>query len=79
MSDNDDLIAYPNIPTRPKWEEETILEAGNQLEIVVIQFDNGISVKDPFFADKCFLMIESDPHIYEYACEYPIWKTTMKE
>ena len=24
MSDNDDLIAYPNIPTRPKWVSNTI-------------------------------------------------------
>ena len=24
MSDNDDLISYPNIPTRPKWAANTI-------------------------------------------------------
>ena len=24
MFDNDDLIAYPNSPTRPKWEENSI-------------------------------------------------------
>ena len=28
MSDNDDLIEYPNSPTRPKWEERTIHAAG---------------------------------------------------
>ena len=28
MSDNDDLIAYPNTPTRPKWVENTIHAAG---------------------------------------------------
>ena len=28
MSDNHDLIADPNYPTRPKWEENTIHAAG---------------------------------------------------
>ena len=28
MSNNDDLIAYPNIPTIPNWEERTIHAAG---------------------------------------------------
>ena len=28
MSDNDDLIAYPNISTRPKWEAKNIQAAG---------------------------------------------------
>ena len=28
MSDNYDLIAYPNSPTRPKWESKTIHAAG---------------------------------------------------
>ena len=28
MSDNDDLIADPNSPTRPKWEAKTIHAAG---------------------------------------------------
>ena len=29
MFDNDDLIADPNIPTRPKWAANTIHAAGN--------------------------------------------------
>ena len=29
MSNNDYLIAYPNIPTRPKWAENTIHALGN--------------------------------------------------
>ena len=28
ISDNDDLITDPNIPTRPKWEAKTIHAAG---------------------------------------------------
>ena len=28
MFDNDDLIAYPDIPKRPKWAENTIHAAG---------------------------------------------------
>ena len=29
MFDNDDLIANPDIPTRPKWVAKTIHAAGN--------------------------------------------------
>ena len=29
MSNNDDLIAYPKSPTRPKWAEKTIHAAEN--------------------------------------------------
>ena len=85
VSDNDDLIAYPNIPTSPKWEQN-IIQAARELDgnpsdyrRTRSQFESALSVKDPFFVDKCFLMIEYDPHTYEYSCEYPIWKTTMKE
>ena len=35
MFDNDDLISYPNIPTRPKWVANTIHAAGEQLKILV--------------------------------------------
>ena len=34
--DNDDLIADPNSPTRPKWEANTIHAAGERLEILMI-------------------------------------------
>ena len=36
-------------------------------------------MKDPLFAEKFYLMVEYDPQTYEYASDYPIWKTTMKE
>ena len=36
-------------------------------------------MKDPFFDEKCYLMVESNHHTYEYASDDPIWKTTMKE
>ena len=32
------------------------------------QFESALYVKDPVFAEKCYLMIDSDPR----------WKTTMK-
>ena len=36
-------------------------------------------MKDPMFAEKCYLMIESDPQTYEYAKKYPRFQTTMEE
>ena len=71
MSDNNDLIAYPNIPTRPKWESNTIQAVGelagnlSDSRRTRSQFESSLSVKDHFFDDKCFLMIEYDPNTYE--------------
>ena len=85
MSDNDDLISYPNIPTRTKWEENTIHVAqelaGNPSDSrrTRSQFESALCMKDPLFAEKCYLMVESDPHTYEYPTHDPIWQTTMKE
>ena len=67
VSNNHDLIAYPNIPTRPKWATKTIQAAGKLAgnprdpRRTISQFESALSVKDPCFVDKCFLMIESDP------------------
>ena len=36
-------------------------------------------MKDPLFADKCYLMIDSNPQTYEDAAHDPRWKTAMKE
>ena len=36
-------------------------------------------MKDPMFADKCYMMVESDPQTYEDEANDPIWKTSMKE
>ena len=36
-------------------------------------------MKDPLFDEKCYLMIDSDPHTYEDASNYLTWKTIMKE
>ena len=36
-------------------------------------------MKDPLFAEKCYLMVESDPQTYEYVAHDPIWKTSMEE
>ena len=75
MSDNYDLIYYPNNPTKPKWASNTI-QAARELarnpkdsRRTRSQFESALSVKDPFFVYKCFIMIEYDLHTYEYACE----------
>ena len=36
-------------------------------------------MKDPMFAEKCYLMVESNPKTYEYVENDPIWQTSMKE
>ena len=67
MSDNYDLIADPNSPTRPKWEAKTIHAAGelvgnpNDTRRNISQFESALCVKDPLFDEKCYLMVESDP------------------
>ena len=73
MSDNDDLIAHPNRPTRPKWATQTIQAvgelAGNPRDSMRTrsQFKSALSIRDPVFDDNCFLMIESYPKKYEYS------------
>ena len=65
MSDNDDLIANPNISTRPREL------AGNPRDPrrTRSQFESALPIKDPCFDDKHFLMVEYDPQTYEYECE----------
>ena len=70
MYDNDDLIADPNIPTRPKWEANTIHVAGELVgnpsdsRRTRSQFECSLSIKDTLFDDKCFIMIEYDVNKY---------------
>ena len=84
MSNNYELIADPNIPTRPKWDSRTIHAAGevagnpNYTRRTRSQFESALRVKDPLFAEKCYLMIYSDPHPYEYAGHDPRCQTSMK-
>ena len=79
MYDNEYLIAYPNIPTIPKWEAKSIQAVGElvgnprDLRRTRSQFESAISVKDPLLAEKCYLMVESDPQTYEDASHDPIW------
>ena len=67
MSDNDDLIAYPNSPTRPKLAANTIHAARelarnpSDTRRTRSQFKSALCVKDPLFVRKCYLMIDSDP------------------
>ena len=71
MSDNEDLIAYPNTPTRPKFGSNTVQVveelAGNPSDPrrTRSQFESALSVKDPFFTEKFYLMVESDKKTYE--------------
>ena len=58
MSDNDDLIRDPNIPTIPKWAENTIHATGElagnpgDTRRTRSQFKSALCVKDPLFAKK---------------------------
>ena len=70
MSNNDDLIRDPNIPTRPKWVANTIHAAGELVgnpsdpRSTRSQFESALCMKDPLFAEKCYLMVELDPQTY---------------
>ena len=83
--DNDDFIAYPDSPTRPKWASKTIHGAGelagnpSDTRRTRSQFENVLCVKDPLFAEKCYLMVESNPQTYEDSEHDPRWQITMKE
>ena len=85
MSDNDELITDPNIPTIQKWEARTIhafreiVGNPNDTRRTRSQFESALCVKDPLFVEKCYLMIDSDPQTYEVATHDPRWKTSMKE
>ena len=67
MPDNDDLIVDPENPTRPKWAAKTIHAAGelagnpSDPRRTRCQFESALCMKDPLFAEKCYLMVESDP------------------
>ena len=56
---NDDLISYPDSPTIPKWEKNTIHAtgelAGNPSDTrrTRSQFEGALCVKDPVSAEKC--------------------------
>ena len=71
ISDSDEFIADPNSPTRTKWESKTIHAAGelagnpNDPRRTRSQFESALCMKDPMFAEKCYLMVESDPYTYE--------------
>ena len=58
MSDNDDFIADPNIPTRPKWAAKTLHAAAelvrnpNDPRRTRSQFESGLCMKDPMFVEK---------------------------
>ena len=85
MYNNDDLIAYPNSPTIPKFAANTIQAAGELVgnpsdpRRTRSQFESALCMKDPLFVEKCYMMVESDPLTYEDVAHDPIWKTAMKE
>ena len=64
MSDHYDLIEmYLDIPTRPKWVENIIHAAGelagnpSDPRRTRSQFESALCMKDPLFANKCYLMV----------------------
>ena len=67
ISDNSDLIEYPNIPAIPKWAAKTIHLSGelvgnpNDPRRTRSQFESALCVKDPLFIEKCYLMVEFRP------------------
>ena len=85
MSANDGFIADPNIPTRPKWAANTIHAAGelagnpNDPRRTRSQFESALCMRDPMFAEKSYLIVESDPQTYEDVAGDPIWQASMKE
>ena len=85
LSDGDEFIANPNSPTRPKWAAKTLHAAGelvgnpNDPRRTRSQFESGLCMKDPMFAEKYYLMVESDPYTYEDAIGDPRWQAAMKE
>ena len=85
LFDGDEFISDPNSPTSPKWAAKTLHAAGelagdpNGPRRTRSQFENGLCMKDPMFAEKCYLMVDSDPQTYEEAAGDPRWKTAMKE
>ena len=85
MSDNYDLIIDPKIHTRPKWVANTIHAVGelagnpNDPRRTRSQFESALCMKDPMFAEKCYLMVESYPQTYEDVENDPRWQASMKE
>ena len=78
-------ITGTNTHTRQKLEANTIQVAGelagspSDPRRTRSQFKRVLSIKESCFAEKCYLMVESDPHTYEETSEDPRRKITMKE
>ena len=85
LYDRDEFIADPNSHTRPKWSAKTLHAAGelagdpNDPRRTRSQFESDLCMKDPEFAERCYLMVESDPQTYEEAVGYPRWQASMNE
>ena len=58
MSNSDEFITDPKIPTRRKWASKTLHAAGeldgdlNDPRRTRSQFESGLCMKDPMFAEK---------------------------
>ena len=63
MFDNYYLIAYSNIPTRQKWESNTIHATGelarnpSDTRRTRSQFESALCVKEHIFAEKLYVMV----------------------
>ena len=71
ISDSDEFIADPNSPKIPKWAAKNIHVAGelagnpNDPRRTRSQFESALCMKDPMFAEKLYLMVESYPQTCE--------------
>ena len=85
FSDGDEFIVDPNSPTRTKWVSKTLHVAGelpgdpNGPRRTRSQFESGMCMKDPMFAENCYLIVDYNPQTYEEATGDPRWKKSMKE
>ena len=64
---NGDISEDIYSPTIPKWVAKTIHAAGelagnpSDTRRTRSQFESALCMKDPLFAMKCYLMVDSDP------------------
>ena len=84
MNVAEDDISVDDSPSRPKWDEKIVQEAGelagNSQEPRRTRSETS---KDSFAGDsdlveKCYMLISYDPHTYQKSFTYPIWNSAMQ-
>ena len=83
--DYDDIHSDHDSPIQPNWADKTIQAASDLVEDLLdsrktrSQFESGLCMKDPEFAEKFYLMVDSDPQTYEEVSGDPRWQAAMDE